>query len=339
MNITWGILSKYRNELYGFSIIWIILFHGMNLAKTDLPKVFSFLKPFLKHGNCGVEIFLFLSGISLYFSLKKQPDIIRFYKNRLSRIVVPFLLIDGVYWSYTCLYKQSDLLLFIQKITFYSFWFLKDTAVWFIAFIILMYAIYPILFNVIDKGKHRIYCYTLLIGLSYIFCLLEKAINPVWFNCVEIALSRVPVFLLGCYFGKLVYDNEKIGDYVKILTLVISFYGVTYFYQHPYSLVKYYRITYFLVGPCLALWLAIFMDIISNNTINRLLQIWGGLSLELYLSHLVLREIYIKTWLYGNSYKINYCIYLLICLIGAFGISYVVNKLNERSLKSILKWN
>lgn len=87
MNVTWGILSKYRNELYGFSIIWIILFHGLELKKTVLPKALKFIEPFLKHGNCGVEIFLFLSGICLYFSLKKNQDIIYFFKKRVSRIL------------------------------------------------------------------------------------------------------------------------------------------------------------------------------------------------------------------------------------------------------------
>ena len=50
-------------ELYGFSILWIMLFHGIILKNTALPSKFRFLTRFLENGNCGVEIFLFLSGI------------------------------------------------------------------------------------------------------------------------------------------------------------------------------------------------------------------------------------------------------------------------------------
>ena len=44
MNITWGILSKYKNELYGFSIIWIILFHGLELRRASLGKALDIFK-------------------------------------------------------------------------------------------------------------------------------------------------------------------------------------------------------------------------------------------------------------------------------------------------------
>lgn len=332
MNITWGILSKYRNELYGFSIIWIILFHGMNLAKTDSPKIFSFLKPFLKHGNCGVEIFLFLSGISLYFSMKNNNDIIQFYKNRLSRLIVPFFLIDGIYWGYTCLYKKEDFMLFFKKITFYSFWFEKDGLVWFVAFILWMYLLYPIIFHIIEKDKKIVGCIILIVG-AYSICFILKNWNLTWFNSVEIALTRAPVFFLGCCFGKLVYDNKIISRKWRIVTLLLSFYGLSYFYQHPYSLVKYFRVTYFFVGPSLTLWIAIILDILGNKRINKLLCLWGGLSLELYLTHFAIRKEFLQSSYYCMNYKNNYYMYLLVCFLGAFLISKVISIIYRKYFK------
>lgn len=72
MQISWNILSKYRNELYGFSILWIILFHGINVKPSALSKELSVFTGVIKHGSIGVEIFLFLSGFCLYYSLKKN---------------------------------------------------------------------------------------------------------------------------------------------------------------------------------------------------------------------------------------------------------------------------
>lgn len=92
MQISWNILSKYRNELYGFSILWIILFHGLNVKNSSLCKELEVLSGFIKHGNCGVEIFLFLSGMCLYYSFKNNEKVVQFYIKRLKRILIPFFI-------------------------------------------------------------------------------------------------------------------------------------------------------------------------------------------------------------------------------------------------------
>lgn len=329
MNVTWGILSKYRNELYGFSIIWIILFHGLELKKTVLPKALKFIEPFLKHGNCGVEIFLFLSGICLYFSLKKNQDIIYFFKKRVSRILGSFLLIDASYWLFTCVYQKQNVLEFLQNITFYSFWYGKNQMVWFIALIVLLYAFYPIIFRAIEK-YNSIYALFISVMIIYGVCFLLGKNYPGWFLGVEIALTRVPVFLIGCYCGRMVYEDIEIKQIIKLLTLFFAFYGLTYFYQHPYSLVKYYRIPYLFIGPSLAIWGVILLDVIKSTKLNRTMCLWGGLSLELYLSHIVLRKIFVNSLLYGENYKLNYVWYIIVCCAGAFFISYFINKMNEK---------
>lgn len=109
MNITWGLLSKYRNELYGFSIIWIILFHGIILKKCSLPTSLKLLEDFLKRGNLGVEIFLFLSGCCLYFSMKEDDNILNFYRKRLLRIFSSLSIICGTYWFWTCVVQQQNI--------------------------------------------------------------------------------------------------------------------------------------------------------------------------------------------------------------------------------------
>ena len=56
--ITWNILSKYRDELFGFSIISIIIFHYFeDLNSTELEGVFKIVtKVYLALiGSLGVE--------------------------------------------------------------------------------------------------------------------------------------------------------------------------------------------------------------------------------------------------------------------------------------------
>ena len=82
MNITWGLLSKWRNELYGISILWIMLFHLIVEGRINF-KINTAIHNIISHGNFGVDIFLFLSGASLYFSLQKNSSIVSFFKKEL----------------------------------------------------------------------------------------------------------------------------------------------------------------------------------------------------------------------------------------------------------------
>lgn len=118
--MSWGLLSKYRNQIYGVAAIWIILYHGIILKKCALHEKIDFISPLLERGNCGVEVFLFLSGIGLYVSMKHRT-VLDFYKQRLYRLMIPFLLIDGVYWVYQCLINKIDFTQLILNITLYSF--------------------------------------------------------------------------------------------------------------------------------------------------------------------------------------------------------------------------
>lgn len=67
-NIELGNISRYRGELMGLAIIFVVLFH-VGLPRED---IFFGLR---RMGNIGVDIFLFLSGIGLWYSWSKT----RFY--------------------------------------------------------------------------------------------------------------------------------------------------------------------------------------------------------------------------------------------------------------------
>src|SRR3712207_8348584 len=58
-------ISKYRGELMGAAMLFIILFH------VSLPRYDMFFG-LRRMGNIGVDIFLFLSGIGLWFSWTKN---------------------------------------------------------------------------------------------------------------------------------------------------------------------------------------------------------------------------------------------------------------------------
>lgn len=81
--------SKYRTELMGLAIVMVV-FHHLTLRTSAglLGKGYMFLRV---TGAMGVDIFLFLSGLGLFYSFRKNPDIKAFYKKRLIRIIPTYV--------------------------------------------------------------------------------------------------------------------------------------------------------------------------------------------------------------------------------------------------------
>ena len=86
--MNYGLISKYRKELMGLATLWIVLLHGTAWFS-------SFLMGEIKaSGYCGVDGFLFLSAVGLYFSWQNHPEDIRsFYCRRFIRIMPAYLII------------------------------------------------------------------------------------------------------------------------------------------------------------------------------------------------------------------------------------------------------
>lgn len=77
MTFDFSDFSKYRTQLMGISILLIMMFHV----------------GFFKCGYIGVEFFLLISAIGLFFSLSKDQRLIPFYKKRLIRILPAYFIV------------------------------------------------------------------------------------------------------------------------------------------------------------------------------------------------------------------------------------------------------
>lgn len=77
-------LSRYRNELKGVAILWVVFFH----AQLGLDGVWYQIQ---RIGYGGVDIFFFLSGFGLYHSLEKDADLGRYLKRRGERLLPSYL--------------------------------------------------------------------------------------------------------------------------------------------------------------------------------------------------------------------------------------------------------
>ena len=262
--------------------------------------------------------------------MKKDNSILNFYKKRLIRIYAPLLLICGVYWGYANIIKQGNIGRFFSNITMHSFWGGNDKQVWFIALILVLYIIYPFIYKLLERDECGWYIAALIL-LVYAWCYFHNIMWHKHYMATEIALTRIPVFLLGCYVSKLVYEDRDIKPTMIIGIVCFLVAGLLYYELHPFSLVKSYRTPYLFVGPSIAVCCAYLLGVLKKRWLNKALTFFGSISLELYLSHIILRKFfmvsdyYIKTKVNHNYYN-----YVWFVVIGAIIISYVVNWLIKR---------
>lgn len=72
-----GDLSNYRTELMGFSALLILICHST--AYIDMPSIVVYA---FSVANIGVDLFLFFSGMGMWYSLQRWCDVSHKGNNR-----------------------------------------------------------------------------------------------------------------------------------------------------------------------------------------------------------------------------------------------------------------
>ena len=85
LKTNWNVFSKNRDAIYGVAIISIIIFHFFeDVASSNISGgrfAGEIYNTFV--GSVGVEFFIFLSGVGLYFSMTKDSRVRYFFQKRL----------------------------------------------------------------------------------------------------------------------------------------------------------------------------------------------------------------------------------------------------------------
>lgn len=208
--LTWGKLSKYRSQLYGITALWILIFHIYELCIGQIDFKWIGTNVF-NNGNIGVDLFLFLSGISLFFSLSKvekldRTEIVKFYKRRCKRVLTVYVLFCIPWSILRDLIVEYDLGKFIRQLFFIDS---HLNFFWFVGAILVCYLLYPPVYLLLRKRRNS----TLVIGTAiYTFgLLLICKFVPRIYADYGIMLSRIPVFILGCLYAQKVYNDEVVS--------------------------------------------------------------------------------------------------------------------------------
>jgi len=337
MKLNWRMLSKYRSQLYGFSILWITLFHvfEINSDKMNYPWVSSLI---LKNGGIGVDIFLFLSGISLYFSMKKlyakyddldKKKIFKeFYKRRFSKILKVYICVCIPYFIIRYFIFTLNWMSFVKQIFFCMN---KVGMFWFLGCIMLCYFIYPYIYYFMERDQKKIIYILVCVYVLMLFMIL--ILYPKFYYRVEILFSRIPIFIIGCLKGEKVYNSEEINTYFLLFMLLLLmtkgpvYYALNHwgYYGHIASLVG--RLFRGALGVGTIFFIIIMLPYFENTFINKFLCYVGSFTLEMYVVHIIIRDALIVGVHLELTSQSQVLLYTIIYLLASIICSNILNQI------------
>lgn len=292
MRCKWSDISKYRGELFGIAIISVIILHYLGtLHSGETNRILYMFARFYDGavGSVGVDIFVFLSGYGIFYSLSKRETLRKFYQKRFQRVLFPYLVLGLFFWTIKDLIiLKEPFSEFLYDYSLLSFWGSGVQSFWYIAFICLMYMLSPIFFRLTEERRKAAVGFLVLCGIDVI-CFL---VSPHYFDKIEIALQRLPTYLLGMYCGKLsqsAEDEQEISNKMMIfLILSVPVKIAVGLMNHPLARLfnGYYAVfiiaAYVMIRNKMAG---------SQNSLFKVLSAIGAYSLEIYVIHIAVRNL------------------------------------------------
>ena len=319
-DIELGNISRFRAEQMGAAMFFVILFH----VALDRGDPFYGLR---RCGNVGVDIFLFLSGVGLWFSWVKTPDVRRFYRRRLLRIVPTWLVVSTAFYlpDYLGARRFSRSIVdLIGDITInWDFWLHDELTFWYVPAIMALYLVAPWYMRLVQSRP----IYRWLPLLMVVWCVMVQWVLPIHHAVghLEIFWSRVPIFFIGINFGEMVRTRRQLpGEAVWLLlvTFLMTFGTCLYLEQvrHGHFPLFVERMLYIPFTVCTVL----VMNRIFRRTpqwVNRLFRFVGALSLEAYLIHIHFVLVYVQ------PYHLGYWLTFLVTVTITLPIAWLLQRL------------
>ena len=286
--MTCQIISKHRGKLMGVAALWIYVFHILPSPAFanahGMGKIWWYIR---NAGFCGVDMFLFLSGLGLAYHLHRHPvqDLkgwMKFLGQRFSRIYVVFLpftllyaLLDG--WGVGMLLRRIVCLdQFAGNL--YNF-------CWYVCCILLMYLLTLPLDSLAKRPGAAA-----LVGVGYVWALF--ALREILRADLYAIAVRVPVFVLGLCAALFSREERKIGTVGWLVCAGTTLVGLALSYGLNSRLLASplpsgNAFVNVLLAPGLCVILAAMFEVLERWScfapVGRVLTFFGGISLELYL--------------------------------------------------------
>lgn len=309
-------ISLYRNELRGIATILILIIHGYECRVN-----FGILDRIFSKSYIGVELFLLLSGIGMWYSYKKDSGngTSQFYKKRIVKLLPAYLPIISIFAIWKVIVSNGGMIDYLKYITTISYWE-KGIGPWFVALIILLYLVTPIAVRIYRKCNEilaTVICMT--VTLLFIYACMAIFDNEISEH-VRFAIGRSMPFYIGLLIGKVLDEHKDktvniIYLYVILILIRYPIMGITPFTSSAFALMI------MLLIPMIFM-----LEVLNCAFMNRVLTSIGMISLESYLVNccfIELAKYYGWISAFDGTNK-DTMAYVLICTVGIC-VSYVIH--------------
>lgn len=306
-----SLLNKHRSALFGIAALLILVGHSQDFLHSIFPDS---LINIIGYGGIGVTMFAFLSGVGLWYSIDKSGDIIQFYKNRIHRVIVPYLIISIVFNIYLDLFVQRDIVLFLSDVTCISFW-IRGRGAWYVAWAIVIYVVYPLY----AKLTHRRGYISGIVALLLIVCISFWGM-PIRFQSVA---GATVAFFIGDMLAVHIKTKPWCLKGIACLIFVAPLYMLGIIRGQAF-----YVLFFATVGISLCAVFAYVLEM-SPNKLHSCLSRLGSVSLECYLFNIYL--ISVARHLLGDNIStiVGLIAYVLVLILGIC-LSWATGKIETR---------
>ena len=280
------LISKHRLPIMGFSALYIYMFHEyLTLFYSYRP--FLILQEWIRgFGYIGVDIFFFLSGMGLIYSIQKT-NLAGYYYRRFRRLAFPWIVMAIT----IMVVNQWSLERFLKNISGVSFFTESIYAyLWFVPAISVFYIVFPLYYYFFSRQNSKLIFTLQIIAVCFLLTLVSLGFLRDDMYCF---INRIPIFVIGIYLGwksknGTLVSSKAIVILMGVLLLVGIYLTTGYLYFDFPKLIPIFEYSFpsVLIAIPLTFFLAKAFSIIKNKKVGKLIYkvfaFLGTISLELY---------------------------------------------------------
>lgn len=284
-------ISEYRQALMGIGILGVMATHWCGFQSITSGVIYYLC--YIIGKLVFTEGLLFLSGFGLYYSFSKNSAVKSFYRKRIKRLYLPFLLLSApLYVFFLVTDERYGIAYFVEQLTTLYFWIHGNYGgMWYVAISVALYLLFPLFYRFVFGGQEKngvIVRGIVLLLIVVLVVLSIFLINETYFQVVAIGVNKIPMFVLGiifAYFTKSGELPEKI--FFFLITILTAVYVGLSFIKHNYwAGVSIAMVQKMVFMPLICIFLHLIEKGLLKKVIKKPLDWFGKYSLELYVLHL-----------------------------------------------------
>lgn len=327
-------ISQYRTELMGVATLLVIFGHSAGNG-VAMP---GWMESLCGLASVGVDIFLLVSGLGLWYSLRKSDltdrgGVLAWYRRRYARILVPYLLISLVVNILAITRGSKTITTAILDITTINYW-LNHRSAWFVAMLIPLYAITPLHDYICRKVKNPLlFNLYVICSILVISCIPNTIDNIALHRLIDnvlFVIFHLPAFFVGFMIAPLAKNGKEVSwVWMSVVPITVVI------------LLKVLGIGYwpgFLFLPFTGILCIVFRY--CGRIVMGIFNFFGNISLESYLLNGAVGSWIIAylPMIYESSVnKGNYLHYGLVMIFGtlfAYGVHLLCDNLYFKRVKA-----